>query len=65
MNGSTDIPTIQANIEWYLKKHYNGKIDAMNWESAEDGAPRLILFRGGEPALRHRESPDGCELPGR
>ena len=33
MNGSTDIPTIQANIEWYLTKNYHGRIHAMNWQS--------------------------------
>ena len=48
LNGSTDILTIQLNIEGYVQKNYHGKIDAMKWESLEDGTLRLVLFRGGE-----------------
>jgi len=51
MNGSTDIPTIQADIEWYLKENYHGQIDAMNWESADDGKYHLHLYRGGEQSV--------------
>ena len=51
MNGSTDSPTIQADIQWYLKKNYHGKIDAMNWESLGDGAYRVLLYRGGEKSV--------------
>jgi hypothetical protein len=29
MNGSVDISTIQANIEWYLKENYDGSIQVM------------------------------------
>jgi hypothetical protein len=35
MNDNIDIPTILANIEWYLKKNYHDRIHAMNWESVE------------------------------
>jgi hypothetical protein len=48
MNGSTDIPTIQTNIEWYLKENCHGKIDAMQCESLGDGVLRLLLYRGGK-----------------
>jgi hypothetical protein len=48
MNGSTHIPTIQPNIEWYIPKNYYGTIDAMNWELAEGGTYYLHLYRGGE-----------------
>ena len=51
MNGSTDSPTIQADIQWYLKKNYHGKIDAMNWESVGDGTHRLLLYKGGEQSV--------------
>ncbi|UCF98428.1 MAG: hypothetical protein JSV89_02580 [Spirochaetaceae bacterium] len=51
MNGNADIPTIQANIEWYLKKNHHGKIDAMKWESVEDGTYRLLLFKGAEQSV--------------
>lgn len=44
MNDSTDIATIQAKIEWYLKKNYHGKIHAMNWEAVRDGSIRPLLF---------------------
>ena len=45
MNDSTDIPANQANIEWYLKKNYHGKVDAMKWESLVDGT--LVYFSTG------------------
>ena len=48
MNGSTDIPTVQVNIEWYLKKNYHGKVDVMTWESKADGIYHLHLYRSGE-----------------
>jgi hypothetical protein len=48
MNGSVDIPTIQTNIEWYLKENCHGKIDAMQCESLGDGALLLLLYRGGK-----------------
>lgn len=51
MNGNTDILTIQTYIEWYLKKNYHGKIYAVQWESLEDGALRLLLYRSGEQAV--------------
>jgi hypothetical protein len=48
MNGSADIPTIQANIEWYLKENCDGTVHAMNWEAVGDGSLRLLLYRGGK-----------------
>lgn len=51
MNGSTDIQTIQINIERYIQKNYHGKIDAMKWESLGDGTLRLLLYRGGEQSV--------------
>ena len=50
MNVRIDIP-IQANIECYLKKNYNGKIHAMNWESVGDGSLRLLLYIVEEPPV--------------
>jgi hypothetical protein len=47
---STHILTIQANIEWYLKKNYHGKIHAMKWESVGDGSLRLLLYISEEPS---------------
>ena len=51
MNGSADIPTIQANIEWYLKKRNDGTIYLMQWEEPEDKTLRLLLFRGEKPSV--------------
>ena len=51
MNDSVDILTIQTIIEWFFKKNYHGKIDAMKWESLEDRTLRLHLYRGGEQSV--------------
>jgi hypothetical protein len=51
INGSTDIPTVQANIEWYLERNYHGKIDATKWESLGDGILGMVLYRWGEQSV--------------
>ena len=51
MNGSTEIPTSQANIEWYLKKNNEGAILFMRCKEPEDKTLRLLLCRVEEPSV--------------
>jgi len=51
MNGRTDIRTIQQNITMYIQKTANDRIDALKWESLEDGTHHLLLYRGGKQAI--------------
>ncbi len=53
INSITDIQTIQQNITTYIQMNAIDSVDALKWESLQDGAYRLILYRGGkQTALR-------------
>ena len=51
MNRNSDLRTIQRNIINHTQKSANGKIDAMKWESLEEGALRLLLYTGEKQSV--------------